>query len=47
MAVKLPRRTQAERLRGAKKIYLAKNKKEALKRFKQWKERWDIFGRKG
>jgi len=40
IAVKLPRRIQAECLRGAKKIYLAKNKKEALKRFKQWKERW-------
>jgi len=37
IAVKLPRRTC---LRGAKKIYLAKNKKEALIRFKQWKERW-------
>ena len=40
IAAKLPRRTQVECLRGAKKIYLAKSKKEALKRFKQWKERW-------
>ncbi|HEC67826.1 MAG TPA: hypothetical protein ENI35_03310 [Candidatus Desulfofervidus auxilii] len=31
---------QAECLKGAKKIYSAKNKREAMKKFREWKRCW-------
>lgn len=39
---KLPRKYQEECLRGAKRIYLAESKREAIERFKEWKERWKV-----
>ncbi len=40
VAVKIPRRWQEECLRGAKRIYLAESKREAVKRFWEWAEEW-------
>ena len=36
----VPRRYQLECLAGARKIYLAANRREAVQRFKEWKRRW-------
>lgn len=41
VAARLPRKIQAECLKGAKKIYSAKNKREAIKRFREWKRYWE------
>jgi len=40
VAARLPRKIQAECLKGAKKIYSAKNKREAMKKFREWKRCW-------
>jgi putative transposase len=40
VANRIRRKDQTACLAGAKKIYLAENKREAVKVFKSWKERW-------
>jgi transposase-like protein len=40
VAVKLPRREQASCLEGAKLIYKAQNKREAVARFREWSLEW-------
>jgi len=40
VASKLPRKVQEECLRGAKLIYLAPSKREAVRRYWQWATRW-------
>mgnify|MGYP001070302131 CR=1 FL=1 len=41
LANKLPVRYRDECLKGARKIYLAANKREAIKCFKAWQRKWD------
>ncbi len=40
VAHRLPARYREDCLKGARKIYLAKNKTEAIKSFKVWKQKW-------
>jgi putative transposase len=40
VANRIRRKDQADCLAGAKRIYLADNRREAVKRFKNWKESW-------
>jgi len=40
MAVNMKKANQSECLSGAKKIYLAENRKEAVERFREWRKRW-------
>jgi len=40
VAVKLNRKDQEECLRGAKQIYLAENRKEAIQRYWEWANQW-------
>jgi transposase-like protein len=40
VAVKLSRKVQAECLQGARKIYLAENRREAIQRYWEWASRW-------
>lgn len=40
MASKLPRKHQATCLKGAVKIYLAENSRQATERFKEWVAEW-------
>jgi putative transposase len=37
---KLPRRDRQECLAGAKMVYLAHNRKEAIRKYKEWKSKW-------
>ncbi len=40
VAAKLPKRVQNECLRGAKRIYLAETRREAVLRFREWAREW-------
>lgn len=40
VVVKMPVRYRLECMRGARKIYLAANKKAAIQQFKEWRRRW-------
>jgi len=40
VVVKVPVRYRLECMRGARKIYLASNKKAAIQRFKEWRRQW-------
>ncbi len=40
VAGKLPRRVQAECMKGARKIYQAKNRRGAVRAFKRWEGKW-------
>lgn len=40
VADKLPKRLQENCLKEAKKIYLARNKKEAIKVYNRWRNKW-------
>jgi len=40
VADKLPRKLQVECMKGARKIYLAGNKRQAVRRFREWEARW-------
>jgi putative transposase len=46
VADKLPRKHEGDCIKGARRIYLAKNKRQAVRRFKAWSSRWEAVAPK-